>query len=188
MGLKAARLRSFSVGAMKSPKRTGDVTTASPTCTKRRPGTFGMLPRPRSRTTSQWSGSQGCGRRPERSVTQSASPSTPPRPRKVPAMVLSRKRTNPAGSAGTTSASACVAVRSRTAGSSSAPGTRNQVARTARSAAGISSTARPTLSSRATTVPARTVASIAAPAATPAPARTAVGARRAIRTEASLSG
>ena len=64
----------------------------------------------------------------------------------------------------------------------------NQPARTARWAAGISSIARPTLSSLATTVPARTVAIIAAPAATPAAARSAVGARLAMRTDASLSG
>jgi hypothetical protein len=52
----------------------------------------------------------------------------------------------------------------------------------------MSSTARPTLSSLATTVPARTVAIIAAPEATPAAARSAVGARRAMRTAASFSG
>jgi len=43
MGLRAARLRSFSVGAMKSPKRTGESTTAVPTSTRRRPGTFGIV-------------------------------------------------------------------------------------------------------------------------------------------------
>jgi hypothetical protein len=58
----------------------------------------------------------------------------------------------------------------------------------ARWAAGISSTALPTLSSRATTVPASTVASSAAPAATPAAASSAVGIRRAILIAASRRG
>ena len=186
--LREARLRSFSVGTMKSPKSTGEVRTAVPTSTRRNPSTFGIVPRPRSLTTSQRSGSQVRGRRPERSVTQRSSPSTAPRPRKVPAIVLSRKRTSGVASPGTTPASACLAIRSSSAWSSPSAGRSNDAARTERCAAGISSTARPTLSSRATTVPARTVASMAAPAATPAAARSAVGARRAILAAASRSG
>jgi hypothetical protein len=103
-------------------------------------------------------------------------------------MVLSRERTNAVGSVGTTPAIASLAVRSRPWWSSSSAGMPNQAARTARWAAGISSTALPTLSSRATTVPASTVASSAAPAATPAAASSAVGIRRAILIAASRRG
>ena len=73
------------MGARKSPKRTLSFSTASPTSTIRTPAGCGSLPSPRRRSTSQRSGEHGdAGSLPERSVTQSRRPSTPPRPANVP--------------------------------------------------------------------------------------------------------
>ena len=59
----------------------------------RRPGTSGSFPSPRSRSTSHRSGVHARGRRPERSRTCGASPSTAARPTNAPPSVASRTRT-----------------------------------------------------------------------------------------------
>ena len=156
----------LSVGVRKSPNSWRERSVPVPTWTTRRPGTSGRRPTPRSRSTSQRSGRHERGRRPDRSRTCGASPSTAAMPTKTPPIVLSRTR----GDRGRVAHPGVPSARRASASSrdqdSAAPaGTPNHDARTERAAAGRRSTSWATLLSFATVAPTRI------PARTPPPRR-----------------